>query len=55
MNYVFRSLPLIAKNNSSTDVYSLRRCGIDVQLMPGVGHFPMLENPHAFSQQLRVR
>jgi pimeloyl-ACP methyl ester carboxylesterase len=47
-------LPLIAINpdNSSTDVDSLRSCGIDVQLMPGVGHFPMLENPHAFNLQL---
>jgi pimeloyl-ACP methyl ester carboxylesterase len=47
-------LPLIAINpdNSSTDVDSLHSRGIDVQLMPGVGHFPMLENPHAFNLQL---
>ena len=47
-------LPLIAINpdDSSTDVDSLHSCGIDVQLMPGVGHFPMLENPHAFNLQL---
>ena len=47
-------LPLVAINpdNSSTDVDSLHSCGIDVQLMPGVGHFPMLEKPHAFNLQL---
>lgn len=47
-------LPLIAINpdNSSTDVDSLHSCGIDVQLVPGVGHFPMLENPCAFNLQL---
>jgi hypothetical protein len=47
-------LPIIAINpdNSSTNVDSLHSFGIEVQLMPGVGHFPMLENPHAFNLQL---
>jgi pimeloyl-ACP methyl ester carboxylesterase len=44
-------LPIIAINpdNSSTNVDSLHSFGIEVQLMPGVGHFPILENPHAFN------
>ena len=47
-------LPLIAINpdDSFTDVDSLRAHGVDVVLMPGVGHFPMLEDPQAFNREL---
>jgi len=47
-------LPLVAINpdNSSTDIESMRRLGIEVVLVPGVGHFPMIEDPRAFNHQL---
>ena len=47
-------LPLVAINpdNSSTDVESMRRVGIEVVLMPRVGHFPMMEDPQTFNHQL---
>jgi pimeloyl-ACP methyl ester carboxylesterase len=47
-------LPLVAINpdNSSTDLESTRRFGIEVVLLPGVGHFPMLEDPQAFNERL---
>jgi pimeloyl-ACP methyl ester carboxylesterase len=47
-------LPLVAINpdDSGTDVESLGRFGIDVMPMPGVGHFPMLEDPQAFNDRL---
>ena len=44
-------LPVVAINSedSETDVESMRRCGVEVVLMPGVGHFPMLERPDEFN------
>jgi hypothetical protein len=47
-------LPLIALNpaDGAADIESLRRFGIEVVLLPGVGHFPMLEDPPAFNRQL---
>jgi pimeloyl-ACP methyl ester carboxylesterase len=44
-------LPVIAINSedAETDVESMRRCGVEVIVMPDAGHFPMLENPHAFN------
>jgi pimeloyl-ACP methyl ester carboxylesterase len=47
-------LPLTAINpdNASTNVESMRRFGIDVVLLSNVGHFPMLEDPPAFNDQL---
>ena len=44
-------LPVVAINShdSETDVESMRRRGVEVVLMPGVGHFPMLEKPDAFN------
>jgi pimeloyl-ACP methyl ester carboxylesterase len=47
-------LPLVAINpdDSSTNVESMRRFGIEVVLLPGVGHFLMLEDPQAFNDQL---
>jgi pimeloyl-ACP methyl ester carboxylesterase len=46
--------PLIALNpgDAATDIESPRRFGIEVVLLPGVGHFPMLEDPPAFNHQL---
>jgi len=35
------------------DVESLERHGVEVVVMPGVGHFPMLENPRRFNAVLR--
>jgi len=48
-------LPLIAINPDSppTDVDSMNEHGIEVVLMPGVGHFPMLESPERFERVLR--
>ena len=47
-------LPLAAINpgTPSTDVSSLRRHGVDVALMSGVGHFPMMEAPLEFNRRL---
>src|SRR5436190_21829473 len=47
-------LPLVAINpdNADIDVESLRRFEIEIALLPGVGHFPMLEDPQAFNDQL---
>ena len=44
-------LPVVAINrdDAETDIESLRRCGVEVIVMPGVGHFPMLEDPPAFN------
>jgi pimeloyl-ACP methyl ester carboxylesterase len=44
-------LPLMAINaeGSSTDMDSMRCHGVGVVLMPGVGHFPMLERPLEFN------
>lgn len=33
----------------STDILSMREHGVEVLLMPGVGHFPMLERPSDFN------
>ena len=47
-------LPLVAINpdNCYTDIESMRRFNVEVVLLPGIGHFPMMENPHAFNDQL---
>jgi len=47
-------LPLVAINpgSPSTDVSSLRRHGVEVALVPGVGHFPMMEAPLEFNSLL---
>jgi pimeloyl-ACP methyl ester carboxylesterase len=44
-------LPVVAINaeNPSTDILSMRQHGVEVLLMPGVGHFPMLEKPADFN------
>jgi sigma-B regulation protein RsbQ len=44
-------LPVIAINaqSSGTDVEDMRRHGVDVVVMPEVGHFPMLERPDEFN------
>jgi pimeloyl-ACP methyl ester carboxylesterase len=47
-------LPVIAINadNGPTDVASLARHGVKAVVMPGVGHFLMLEDPKRFDQLL---
>jgi pimeloyl-ACP methyl ester carboxylesterase len=47
-------LPVIAINpdNAPTDVASMRRYGVEVMIMPGVGHFPMMEDPARFNRLL---
>lgn len=49
-------LPLVAINpdHSSNDVESLNRYGAEVRLMPGVGHFLMMEDPEGFNALLRT-
>jgi pimeloyl-ACP methyl ester carboxylesterase len=48
-------LPVVAINadHEPTDTASLARHGIEVVMMPGVGHFPMLEAPPRFNATLR--
>jgi pimeloyl-ACP methyl ester carboxylesterase len=48
-------LPIVAINPDyrPTDFASLERHGIEVAIMPGVGHFPMMENPEGFNSLLR--
>jgi pimeloyl-ACP methyl ester carboxylesterase len=48
-------LPLVAINpdHPTNDVESLNLYGAEVLLMPGVGHFLMMENPHGFNALLR--
>jgi pimeloyl-ACP methyl ester carboxylesterase len=47
-------LPVIAINadNGPTDVASLARHGVKAVVMPGVGHFLMLEDPKRFDELL---
>jgi pimeloyl-ACP methyl ester carboxylesterase len=49
-------LPVIAINpdNAPTDVESLERRGVHVMIMPGVGHFAMMEAPERFNRLLRT-
>jgi len=44
-------LPVVTINAASppTDTSSMRRNGVEVLLMPGAGHFPMLERPREFN------
>jgi pimeloyl-ACP methyl ester carboxylesterase len=48
------NLPVIAINpdNASTDIESMERHGVDVVLLPEVGHFMMLEDPERFNSAL---
>jgi pimeloyl-ACP methyl ester carboxylesterase len=48
------NLPVIAINpdNASTDIESMERHGVDVVLLPGVGHFMMMEDPERFNSAL---
>ena len=47
-------LPVIAINpdNAPTDVGSLEHYGVSVMIMPGVGHFLMMEDPQRFNDLL---
>ena len=49
-------LPVIAINsdNAPTDTASMQRYGVKVILMPGVGHFLMMEDPERFNRILRA-
>jgi pimeloyl-ACP methyl ester carboxylesterase len=49
-------LPVIAINpdNAPTDVPSMQRHGVQVVIMPGVGHFSFLEDPARFNGLLRA-
>jgi pimeloyl-ACP methyl ester carboxylesterase len=48
------AIPLAAINPEMppTDIESMKRYGIDVICIPGVGHFPMLEDPQTFNDCL---
>lgn len=48
-------LPVIAINpdNRATDIDNLKSHGVDVVIMRGVGHFPMMEDPEAFNILLK--
>lgn len=47
-------LPVVAinPNNAPTDVASLNHYGVQVVIMPGVGHFEMMEDPSRFNDLL---
>ena len=47
-------LPTIAINpdHPPTDFESLKRHDVEAVLMPGVGHFPMMEDPERFNRVL---
>lgn len=47
-------LPVIAINpdNAPTDVESMKQHGVDVVIMPGVGHFLMMEDPRRLNDLL---
>jgi len=49
-------LPVIALNpdNEPTDVESTRNHGVEVIIMPGVGHFLMMEDPKRFNELLET-
>jgi pimeloyl-ACP methyl ester carboxylesterase len=48
------ALPVVALNpdHGPTDVESLERQGVTAMFIPGVGHFPMLEDPDTFNRLL---
>jgi pimeloyl-ACP methyl ester carboxylesterase len=45
-------LAVVAINSRDTDAASMKRHGVDVIAMSGVGHFPMLEDPEQFDRCL---
>ena len=49
-------LPVIAINsdNRPTDITSMERYGVQVMIMPNVGHFLMMEDPGAFNLLLKT-
>ena len=49
-------LPVIAIKDTRgpTDVASLERYGVQAMIMPGVGHFMMMENPEEFNLRLKT-
>ena len=49
-------LPVIAINpdNSPTDIESMKRYGVEVMIMQGIGHFLMMEDPERFNGILKT-
>ena len=49
-------LPVVALNpdNEPTDTASMKKYGVDVVIMPGVGHFLMMEDPMQFNRLLKT-
>jgi len=49
-------VPVVAINPDyrPTDVASMRRYGVEVVIMPGVGHFLMMEDPERFNRLLET-
>ena len=49
------NLPVVAINpdDRPTDIESMKRHGVDVVTMPGVGHFLMMEDPEGFNPLLK--
>jgi pimeloyl-ACP methyl ester carboxylesterase len=47
-------IPVVALNADyePTDTVSMKRSGVDVVMVPGLGHFLMMENPERFNQVL---
>jgi pimeloyl-ACP methyl ester carboxylesterase len=47
-------MPVVALNADyhPTDTVSMKRYGVDVVIVPGLGHFLMMENPERFNQVL---
>ena len=47
-------IPAVAINpdNTPTDLASMAKHGVEVEIMPGVGHFLMMEEPEAFNELL---
>jgi pimeloyl-ACP methyl ester carboxylesterase len=47
-------IPVVALNpdNTPTDHGSMKRYGVSAVILPGVGHFLMMENPEGFNRKL---
>jgi pimeloyl-ACP methyl ester carboxylesterase len=45
-------IPVVAINpdDSPTDMASMAKYGVDVEIMPGVGHFLMMDDPEGFNE-----
>lgn len=47
-------IPVVAINpdDAPTDLASMAKYGVDVEIMPGVGHFLMMDNAEGFNEQM---